>query len=161
MRGERTTLGPKGIPIQRFWRFVTITESCWIWTGYKSQGYGRFSITKHWHEQAHRVAFVLLTGRIPRGKVVMHLCDSKDCCNPAHLRLGTDAQNARDAEARGQIQRQRGPGNHMAKLSWDQVREIRSRWANGERHQRRIALDYGVHQRAISTVVRGETYVEA
>jgi hypothetical protein len=34
---------------------------------------------------------------------VLHRCDVKACCNPAHLYLGTRADNARDSRERGQM----------------------------------------------------------
>lgn len=40
---------------------------------------------------------------MPPGLVVLHSCDNKACVNPAHLSAGTQAENVRDAVARGQI----------------------------------------------------------
>lgn len=51
--------------------------------------------------RAHRVAFELAYGPIPIGIHVLHgkderRCESRACCNPNHLYLGTDKQNADD-----------------------------------------------------------------
>lgn len=54
---------------------------------------------------AHRIACILAHGPVPDGYIVMHSCDNPPCCNPAHLRTGTYAENARDRQQRG---RQRG-----------------------------------------------------
>jgi hypothetical protein len=55
---------------------------------------------------AHRAVWEEINGPIPKskgwhGRVVMHTCDNGWCCNPAHLRLGTQADNVRDMDAKG------------------------------------------------------------
>jgi len=49
---------------------------------------------------AHRVAFTFHHGREPQ-KYVLHSCDNPGCCNPAHLREGTQLENMRDMNERG------------------------------------------------------------
>jgi hypothetical protein len=79
---------------------------CWIWTGEvgKRHGYGEMRNThgeKKRHLRAHRVAWMLSFGKIPRGKCVLHGCDNRRCVNVAHLELGTYLKNNRDMFARG------------------------------------------------------------
>lgn len=78
-------------------------DSCWNWTACKTPiGYGK--IGKGGDEGwvfSHRVAFELANGNLPEGMVVMHLCDNPSCCNPLHLRAGTQAENLRDMRAKG------------------------------------------------------------
>jgi hypothetical protein len=50
---------------------------------------------------AHRVAWTLTYGPIPKNLCVLHHCDNKPCCNPAHLFLGTKVDNARDMIVKG------------------------------------------------------------
>ena len=64
------------------------------------KGYGSFSVDGK-SCPAHRVAFELTHGPIPEGQVVRHKCDVPGCCNPAHLELGTSADNNRDRDERG------------------------------------------------------------
>ena len=45
---------------------------------------------------AHRWAYTHFYGPIPKGMVVMHECDVRLCCNPLHLKLGTQTDNLND-----------------------------------------------------------------
>jgi hypothetical protein len=78
----------------RFWAKVKKTETCWNWTGSKSDnGYGRVLIEGR-SGYAHRVAYELSTGPIPDGAVIDHRCRVRDCVNPGHLRIVTNKQNS-------------------------------------------------------------------
>lgn len=74
----------------RFERRRPIQEPgcCWIWAGSKGlNGYGLFQIGGRGspHVGAHRFAYEMAHGPIPKGMVVMHSCDTPACVNPAHL----------------------------------------------------------------------------
>jgi hypothetical protein len=47
------------------------------------------------------MAWELAYGPIPPGLHVLHRCDNKPCCNPAHLFLGTKADNHADMMTKG------------------------------------------------------------
>lgn len=155
-----------------FWSRVACGEptDCWEWQGSKtSSGYGSVS----WHGEtvpAHRLAYFLSRGGIELhtgfrlgGKAkryrrfVLHKCDNRRCCNPAHLFLGSMSTNLKDAYDKKRKTQPRS--KHVnAKLTPTQVQEIRTAYDNGAAKQTELASLYGVSQRAISLVVRRETY---
>ena len=86
----------------RFWTKVEKTEGCWLWRGALSRkGYGSFRADAIGGRQSHRVAWELTHGPIPDGLFVLHRCDTPRCVNPAHLWLGTAADNSRDMALKG------------------------------------------------------------
>jgi len=91
---------------ERFWSMVDRSQAgpaaCWPWTRSKVKGYGSFHIRRGGSsKRAHRLAYELTNGPVPAGLVVMHLCDRPECCQPAHLSVGTHADNHRDAVRKG------------------------------------------------------------
>lgn len=82
--------------------------ACWNWTasfrGSKRSGnYGKHHDALGRAQYAHRLAYHLVHGRIPRDLVVMHRCDNPSCINPAHLTLGTVRENTWDAIEKGRF----------------------------------------------------------
>lgn len=63
-------------------------DGCWQWTGaYNSRGYGCMRVEGK-AELAHRMAYRLYIGEIPRNKAIMHSCGNVTCVNPDHLLIG-------------------------------------------------------------------------
>lgn len=84
--------------------------------------------------------------RVPAGLVVMHSCDNPRCVNPAHLSIGTQAENVRDSIRKGRYN-----VFGVQRLNATQVREIRQRMARGEL-QKDIARHFGVARNTISGI---------
>lgn len=84
-----------------FWERVDKSGDCWIWLRGVSQGYGIVNRRGLPPERAHRVAYELCIGKVPKGLSVCHKCDNPRCVRPDHLFLGTQSQNIRDCIAKG------------------------------------------------------------
>lgn len=74
--------------------YMTEAESgCWLWSNsIDRDGYGRITINKR-VIRAHRLFWELEHGTIPKGLVIDHICRTRNCVNPNHLRLATPRQN--------------------------------------------------------------------
>jgi hypothetical protein len=133
---------------------------CWEWDGAKRNGYGKLIVQHAYvrkHISAHRLAWELFIGPIPTGFDVLHHCDNPACCNPAHLFVGTHADNMRDREAKGRHNAPRGSTHGRAKLTEEDVRLIRRLVANGAQ-QNVLAAHYGVTPTSLSLLVRRKTW---
>lgn len=100
------------------------------------------------------MAWEVANGSIPAGMHVLHSCDNPPCVNPEHLRLGTHADNMADKAAKGRCNIPRGAANHEAKLSDQDVLDIRAARAKGEQYKA-IAQRYGINPLYASRVARG------
>lgn len=86
---------------------------------------------------------------------VRHLNDNRLDNRLANLAWGTRAENSADMVRNGRSRP--GVRNAQARLTEDQVRDIRRRWALRER-QRDIAATHGVSQRAVLFILKGQTW---
>lgn len=136
-------------------------NSCWLWMSTKNKhGYGLISIGRKGEGQllAHRVAWEVANGRIPKGTwVVMHVCDMPACVNPAHLKLGTQADNMRDMWAKDRanpINRPMGAQHYATELTEDDVRFIRKSSESGPA----LAKRYGLHRTSIVKIRSRKTW---
>jgi hypothetical protein len=140
---------------ERFWKYVAKGEpgSCWEWQGAKDHhGYGRLNSPGHSGPvlKAHRVSYEIHAGPIERGLHVLHSCDNPPCVNPAHLRLGSPADNTEDRLSRG---RGRSGGRYIH--SDETVEAVRRALADGLSYSE-IAGLLGVKRRWVQAVALGE-----
>ena len=145
----------------RFWNKVHISENeegCWEWQGSKVPfGYGRFRIPKDRAVYAHRWSYEYIYGPIPNGLQILHQCDNPPCVRPDHLFLGTQSDNMRDSLDKGRLTAAILTKNH-AKLTEDQVREIRERYSKGNITQTELAKEYPIGPSSVSHIITGFTW---
>lgn len=167
LREER--LAVKATTEDRFWAKVDkngpIPEHrpelgpCWVWTASRyTAGYGAFFYLGR-PTGAHVASWAMAHDPVPEGRWVLHHCDRRSCVRPGHLFLGTQADNMQDMHAKGRGHKDgaKGEANRHAKLTAEQVLEIRHRFDAGERGNS-LAAEYGVLFNAISRIVTGATW---
>lgn len=144
----------KPIPLEeRFWQKVAKggPDDCWEWQAARTSfGYGITRIGPgHSNRHAHRVAWEFENGPIPDGLYVCHSCDNPPCVNPAHLWLGTPAENNMDALRKGRS------GTWLCVAD---VRTIRRLHAAGEVSQRELARQFRTSPSNIGQIVKRQTW---
>lgn len=143
----------------RLLRYVkTSGESeCWEWTGSKNeQGYGLI----RWNRKsgyAHRMAYEAYNGPIKRGMVIMHSCDNPSCVNPQHLSQGTATENMRDMVRKGRNKTKRGEDNANARLSNEQVIQIRELLSQGKSLNETSIL-FGVSKKTVLDIKQNKIW---
>ena len=155
--------------VDNFWAKVTKTDNCWVWTAAQDRdGYGIYTINsaafKKW-SRAHRLSYELSVGPIPKGLVVMHACDNPCCVNPAHLSLGSVADNNSDKLKKNRQGRAIGTRNRQSKLTDAQVLDIKQRAIVGSRVGRsngsniaELAKEYQVCNDTIRLIARNKIW---
>ncbi len=156
--------GPRRDLAERFWEKVRRggPNECWSWTGSKfPDGYGSFRLNGR-NERAHRLAWLLVNGSLgpDHGWLwpffqILHTCDTPPCCNPAHLRLGTDPLNKADMVGKGR--QARGERHGGTRLTEAKVMEIHRLYQAGIKG-RVIARRMGVGPSTVWHIVLGESW---
>jgi hypothetical protein len=160
----------KGLTLQERYeaRFTRLgPDECWPWQedSRDKNGYGLLA-----YRDENGKAVVLRATRFGWGLAypdnplgdhhVCHTCDSPPCQNPRHWFKGTNADNMADMVKK---RRATGPGrgedHHRTELTWDDVWEIRRRYARGLTTQRELAAEFSISREAIGHIVRNERWV--
>jgi hypothetical protein len=141
---------------ERFWSKVNKTSTCWLWIASKRNNYGSF-----WYEgktfKSNRFSYFLHFGYLPEDILVLHKCDNPLCVRPDHLFLGTTQDNIKDKifknrQAKGSI-------NGAAKLTEDQVKEIKKELSNDSIGLKtKLAKKYGVHKSLITQISKNKIW---
>ncbi len=145
--------------IDRLQRLLKVMPNgCWEFQGYCRKGYGQIRRGKavEGNVSVHRAMWEIVFDIIPDGICVLHHCDNPPCANPAHLFLGTKANNTDDmmSKGRGKYITKMGEENGQSKLNWEQVHAIR---VDG-RSNTEIGKDYGIHNSNVSRIKSGERW---
>lgn len=144
-----------------FWERVKIggKDECWPWTGGVSELKEGRNYGVVWmagvKKKTHRVAFEFTKGQIEKGLLVCHTCDNPICCNPNHLFQGTNLDNMRDCLSKGRGRKEHGEDRYNAKLTEDDVRQIRRRFVKRCPKNGLAALgrEFGVYDTMIHSIV--------
>lgn len=140
------TLVPADVFEDRFEK----TDGCWEWTGtHNGFGYGIFLLPGEKPVRAHRYSYEYFVGPIPEGKIIMHTCDNPPCVNPAHLRVGTKAEN--NADTGNKRRHHYGIGHWNGRLTPEQVADIIA----STDPQKTIAKRHNINQSHVSRIKRG------
>lgn len=130
----------------------------WMWTGTQDgKGYGLVwdgRVGKN--RYAHVVAWELEYGQSADGKVVRHDCDIPLCVRPTCLLIGTHADNVADKVGRNR--QPKGSSHGIAKITEEQVLELRALYASEAWSQKRLAKRFGIAQGNVSLIVNRKAW---
>lgn len=151
-----TRLENFGVTTAKFWSRVQKGDGCWLWKGsLTTNGYGHVKVQGRWIG-THKLAYQLTYGAIPDDLCVCHHCDNRECVNPTHLFLGTHLDNMLDMQRKGRSVR--GSKHVNARLTEEQVRQIRSLYVPRKTTLRQLGEMFEVDAKTIHRVVRREQW---
>lgn len=147
------------LPKERFEKYIDRSGDCHIWIGCKhSKGYGSFQLGYEHNNKkayAHRFAYELYIGKIPKGLLILHKCDNPSCVNPAHLFTGTNADNSKDMVSKNR--QAKGSKIASSKLKESIVIKIKSMLEKGITHKI-IAEKFKVSRDTVTKINTGKTW---
>lgn len=138
---------------EQFWQRVRRgPDECWPWTDtddHRNTSLGGKVMG------VHVLAWTLTHGD-SGDMFVCHRCDNPPCCNPAHLFLGTPAENSADMAGKGRAR----TGQRRRALTDEQVREVRRLYAAGEKSTHELAPMFGVSAMTVWKAAVGKAYTD-
>lgn len=160
----------KGLTLQERYeaRYTRLgPDECWPWQELSrdKNGYGLFSYRESGASiviRGTRFGWDLIhpDDLLKPGELVCHTCDNPPCQNPNHWFKGSNAVNMADMAKKG---RGTGPGrgedHYKTNLTWDNVREIRWRYARGRTSQQALADEFGISRESVGHIIRNERWV--
>jgi hypothetical protein len=156
----------------RFWesiqaRTVRTTNGCLEWTG----SFNKIPIKKHNGKTTslRRLIYQRTRGDVPDDMVVLMMCKNKVCINSLHMKLGTiedrEALKCNSVPVGSANGARLHPDRHphgervgTAKLTEDEVRIIRRRYASGGESYQRLAIEYDVGKGTIACIIHRRTW---
>lgn len=147
---------------ENLWKNINIPseDECWEWQGHRNQyGYGRISTGGNKKMLVHRVVYEIKVGIIPFGMKLLHTCDNRKCCNPKHLKVGTQKDNLQDMFSKKRNNNVNGENSPKSKLKEEEVIEIIKEKTNYKRGDRfRLAKKYKVSVSAIDSILYNKSW---
>lgn len=132
-------------------------NECWPWTGADRNGYGCIK-----HEGkclgTHVVAFLAAGGVIGEGQLVIHSCDNRICCNPAHLSADSVTENNRQCFDRRNVNTTQGIKCATSILNDDIIRQIWAMRLTNGWGQVRIARAIAQNKHTVKHIINGRAW---
>jgi hypothetical protein len=152
--------------LKNYWAKVGVKgeDECWNWTACRDgDGYGQYGRFNFGNgmSAAHRVS-AYIAGLIPSigsqsdNDQVLHKCDNTKCQNPKHFFIGSNKDNMADKVKKGR--QANGVENGMARLTEQDVLEVRRLHAQGGITQTELANIYNVRQPHIARIVNRKSW---
>lgn len=162
---------------RRFWRMVNKDGpipkdcpergNCWLWTGFVNKGGYGMMWGDDSKELAHRVAWRLETGALPKEQV-QHWCNARNCVRFSHFYLGDHDANAQYKVLCGRLNPVFGERHYEHHFTDDQIRQIRAEWTPCHygrpkkgtclNNVRALARKWGVTENAMRSILHRKTY---
>jgi|SRR5882672_9518475 len=146
---------------ERFWLRVDKSggpDACWPWVKSRNEhGYGYTNWGSH-ATRAHRLAYTLTYGPVPKGLHVLHRCDNPPCVNPSHLFLGTHQDNMTDMKNKRRYHAMYGEQCPSHKLTEHEARLILELASQHKKTRRELAEMFNVSKSTVASLLRRETW---
>ena len=145
--------------LAKFWAQVDKSNDCWLWTGQLgTKGYGQFRDGSGAWWLPHRLSWAIANKADPGRLYVCHKCDVPACVNPKHMYLGTPQDNNSDRVQKGHQHDACGERNSQARLTRQQVVEIRNEYTSSNTTIADLARKHRLSVGAVRSMLRGQTW---